>query len=225
MSGKKYQQLQESMPKEAVDSKTATAWIKEHVKGGFDQTVELHIHLGVDATRSDQMVKGNVTLPHGTPKQKKVVVITSDAKKQTAAKEAGAFLVGAENIIEKILADKGIDADLVVVTPDMMPKLAKTAKILGPKGLMPNPKNGTVTPDVVKAVSELMAGKITFKMDQSGNVHEAVGKVSWEAAKTADNIDAFISAVRAVKPAGQKGEYLKKVIVKGTMSPGLKLTV
>lgn len=221
MRGKIYKQLRQQAPTDAVKAAEAIAWIKENVKGKFDQTVEVHIHLGIDASKSDQMVRGSVTFPAGTPKQKKVIVLSSDSKKQAEGKAAGAISGGGDELIAKILEDKNLDADVLIATPEMMPKIAKAAKILGPKGLMPNPKNGTVTLDIAKAVAELIGGKVTFKMDQTGNIHEAVGKVSWDAAKIAQNVEALVAAVRQAKPSSQKGEYLKRVAIKATMSPAL----
>lgn len=200
---------------------SAVAILKEHVKGKFDQTVEMHVNLGVDASKSDQMVRGSVTLPHGTPKQPKILVISADTKKLTAAKEAGASQVGGEEVVEEIVKSGGIAVDMVIATPDMMPKIAKAAKVLGPKGLMPNPKTGTVTADPALTVREAAGGKISFKMDATGNIHEAIAKVSWDTDKIVNNAKALLAAIRSARPASQKGEYIKKVVVKSTMSPGI----
>ncbi len=224
MSGKNYKAMQEKIGTEAQTFESAAAMLKETVKGKFDHTVEIHINLGVNATKSDQTVRGSVLLPHGTPKQKKVVVLTSDKKKQKEATDAGAIRAGGEEIIEEIIAKGGIEADAIIATPDMMPKIAKAAKILGPKGLMPNPKTGTVTPDPAAAVREVAGGKISFKMDSSGNVHEGIAKLSWDADKIAANAKAMLDAVRAARPASQKGEYIQKVVLKSTMSPAIKIT-
>ena len=184
------------------DIATAVKEIKEAAKAKFDETVEVHVHLGVDPEKSDQMVRGSVTLPAGTPKQKKVVVV-DDAT--------------GEALIAQIEKDGTLDADIVVATPSMMPKLAKVAKILGPQGLMPNPKTGTVSDTPEEVVKELEGGKVSFKMDKGGTIHEAVGKVSWDAEKLEQNVGALIEAVKAAKPASAKGTYLKSISVCTTM--------
>ena len=224
MRGKTYRAVKEKAPVEVVDISTGVTFVKEHARAKFDETVELHIRLGIDASKSDQMVRGSVVLPSGAPKQLRIAVITDDSAKQKAAKEAGATLVGGEELIADIIAKGDLDADVTIAAPNMMPKIAKAAKILGPKGLMPNPKTGTVTPDVEAAVKELAAGKLSFKMDSLGNIHEAVGKVSWDVQKIVDNIEAVIDAVRGAKPSGQKGEFLKSVVVSTTMGPGVRVT-
>jgi large subunit ribosomal protein L1 len=225
MRGKKYQAIKTQVPVELVDISTAVAFLKEHVQSKFDETVEVHIRLGVDASQSEQMVRGNVTLPHGSPKEKKIVVFTADTGKQAKAKEAGATLVGGEELITKIASQGSLEADVTVATPDMMPKIAKVAKILGPQGLMPNPKTGTVTPDPASVVKELKAGKVSFKMDNLGNIHEAVAKVSWDSEKIIANTQALIVALRASRPAAQKGEFLRSVTLKTTMSPAIRISL
>lgn len=219
-----YQAVKEKAPQEVVSVTEAVEFIKANPAAKFDETVELHVRLGIDPTKSDQMVRGSVVLPHGTPKQKKVVVFTDDKDKQSAAKAAGASEVGGQELIDRIAADGGLDADVTVASPDMMPKVAKIAKILGPKGLMPNPKTGTVTPDVEAAVKDLAAGKVAFKMDQLGNVHEGVAKVSWDTEKTAENIHALLEAITAARPAAQKGEYIAQVFVASTMGPSVRIS-
>lgn len=209
MRGKAYKATKEKAPVDAVDLKTAVAFLKDNAGKKFDQTVEVHIHLGVDPEKSDQMVRGSVNLPAGAPKQKKVVIIKNDA--------------ASEKLIAEIEKTGSLDADIVIATPDMMPKIAKVARILGPKGLMPNPKTGTVTATPDKVVSELAGGKVSFKMDQLGNIHESVGKLSWDAEKIVANIDALISAVKAARPASAKGQILQKVVVKSTMSPSIRV--
>lgn len=221
---KNYNAMKEKIGTDTRTFESAVAVLKETVKGKFDQTVEIHVNLGVNATKSDQTVRGSVVLPHGTPKQKNVVVLTSDKKKQKEATAAGASCVGADDVIEEIIAKGGLDADVVIATPDMMPKIAKAAKILGPKGLMPNPKTGTVTPDPAAAVRAMAGGKISFKMDSTGNIHEAIAKLSWDADKIVSNAKAMLAAVRSARPASQKGEFIQKVVVKSTMSPAIKVT-
>lgn len=224
MRGKTYKAVKEKAPQQAVSIEEAITFLKENKRAKFDETIEVHIRLNVDSEKSDQMVRGSVVLPGGTPKQKKVAVFTEDPTKQEQAKQAGAHVVGGQDLIATIEGKGVLDADVTVATPDMMPKIAKVAKILGPKGLMPNPKSGTVTPDPAAAVKELIAGKVSFKMDPTGNIHEGVAKVSWDAAKVAQNIEAFIEAVEAAKPKTVKGKVIKKVTVTSTMSPGIVLT-
>lgn len=211
MRGKAYKATKEKAPTGAVDIKSAVAFLKDNAGKKFDQTVEVHIHLGVDPEKSDQMVRGSVSLPAGAPKQKKVVIIKNDK--------------ASEELIAQIEKTGSLDADIVIATPDMMPKIAKVARILGPKGLMPNPKTGTVTPTPDKVISELAGGKVSFKMDQLGNIHESVGKLSWDAEKIVTNIEALIAAVKAARPATAKGQLLQKVVVKSTMSPSIRVTV
>jgi large subunit ribosomal protein L1 len=223
MRGKLYKAVKEKTPQQVVDLETAVAFLKEHARSTFDETVEIHVLLGVQPQKSDQMVRGSVVLPHGTPKKKRIAVFTDDTALQKAAKDAGAKIVGGDDLIADVQSNGALEADVTVATPNMMPKIARIAKILGPKGLMPNPKTGTVTPDVAKAVQELAGGKVAFKMDQLGNIHEAVGKVSWDAKKIQENTAALLEAVRASRPATQKGEFIRSVTVKSTMSPAVRI--
>ncbi len=223
MHGQKYKTAKEKAPKEIVDAASAVAFLQETAKGGFDQTVELHLNLGVDHTKSDQMVRATVTLPSGSAKQKKIAVVAGDAKEQEAAKAAGAHIVGGEELITQIEKDGKIDADVVIATPAMMAKIARVARVLGPQGLMPNPKTGTVTPNPAEAIKELAAGKVTFKMDSLGNIHEAVGKISWEAAKIVANVEALIAVVKTVRPKSMKGQLIKSATLKSTMSPAVRI--
>lgn len=211
MRSKSYKAAKDKMPAEAVDVTTAVQLLKETAGKKFDETVEVHIHLGVDPEKSDQMVRGSVTLPAGAPKEKNVVVIKNDA--------------ASEKLLQEIEKNGTLEADVVVATPDMMPKIARVARILGPKGLMPNPKTGTVTPNPEDVVKELAGGKVSFKMDQLGNIHEAVAKLSWEPEKIVANIRALLEAARAARPATTKGELLKKVVVKSTMSPAIRVSM
>lgn len=225
MRSKAYKAVKEKTSETAIDIASAVAFLKEHTRKSFDETVEIHMALGVDASKQEQAVRGSVVLPSGTPTQKRVMVVASDTAKQEAAKKAGAVTVGGEELIA-LMEKNGIsDIDVVIATPDMMVKLAKIAKILGPKGLMPNPKTGTVTQDVVGAVKELAAGKVVFKMDQQGNMHGAIAKASWPAEKTTANIAAFIEAVRAVRPPTQRGEFMRKIVLKTSMSPAVRVTM
>lgn len=213
------------MSEEVMSLATAVQFLKDNARAKFDETVELHIVLGVDAGKSEQSVRGSVVLPAGTPKQKRVAVFTTDEAKQTEAKNAGAVMVGGDTLIADIEKNGISDIDITIATPDMMAKIAKIAKVLGPKGLMPNPKTGTVTPDVAKAVAELAAGKVSFKMDSQGNVHGAIAKASWSVEKMETNARAFIEAVRAVRPATQRGEFMKKIVLKTSMSPAIRISL
>ncbi len=188
----------------------------------FAGSIELHVRLGIDPKKADQLVRGSVTLPHGTGKQKKVAVFATGPA-ATAAQKAGAAIVGGEELVAQVQQKGGIDADVVVATPDMMKHLSKVAKILGPRGLMPNPKNETVTPDVAKAVTELSGGKVTFRNDESGNLHQAVGKTSFTDAQLLENAQTYLDAVKRVKPTTVKGTYLLTVTVTSTMGPGIKV--
>ncbi|OGY31486.1 MAG: 50S ribosomal protein L1 [Candidatus Andersenbacteria bacterium RIFCSPHIGHO2_02_FULL_45_11] len=225
MRSKSYKEVKEKIGDNPIDIASAAKFVKENARAKFDETIELHIALGVDTSKSDQMVRGSVVLPGGTPTQKRVAVVTNDAEKQEAAKKVGAALVGGDDLIADIEKNGLSDIDVVIATPDMMPKIAKVAKVLGPKGLMPNPKNGTVTADVAAAVQELAAGKITFKMDSQGNIHAALAKASWDTEKTEQNIRALIDAVRAVRPQNHRGEFMTKVVLKSSMSPAVRITL
>jgi large subunit ribosomal protein L1 len=186
----------------------------------FDETVEVTMVLGVDPRKADQLVRGTIVLPHGLGKSKKVAVIASTPEKQREAKDAGADEVGGDDLVEKI---KGgyLDFDSLIATPDMMRSVGTLGKVLGPRGLMPNPKTGTVTPDVANAVKETKAGKVEFRVDKTGVIHVPVGKVSFSADKIKENAKALIDAVLRAKPATAKGKYVKKVNLATTMGPGI----
>lgn len=188
----------------------------------FDETIEISFNLGIDPKYADQQVRGVISLPNGTGAKVRVAVITKDAAKQADAKAAGADLVGAEDLIETIKSGK-IDFDRCIATPDMMGLVGQVAKVLGPKGLMPNPKLGTVTPDVKKAVTEAKAGSIEIRAEKTGIVQAGIGKASFDEKKLAENIAFMIDAIQRAKPAGAKGNYMKKVTLSSTMGPGLKL--
>ncbi len=188
----------------------------------FDETVELIFNLGVDPRYPDQMVRGSVVLPHGLGKELKVLVITQ-GEKLKEAEEAGADYVGGEDIIEKILKEGWIDFDVVIASPDMMPKVAKLGRVLGPRGLMPNPKVGTVTQNIKKAVSEAKKGRVEFKVDKTGNLHIPIGKISFDNQKLVENAQEVIDVVQKLKPSGLKGQYMKNAVLKTTMSPSVKL--
>jgi len=190
----------------------------------FDQTVELAMKLGVDPKYADQMVRGSVVLPNGLGRELKVLVL-AEGEAQRLAKEAGADYVGGEDLINKILKEEWVDYDVVIATPDIMPKVARLGKILGPRGLMPNPKTGTVTTNVKQAIEEAKKGRVEFKVDKTGNVHMPVGKISFEDVKLIENIYAAVDAVVKAKPAGAKGQYVRSITLSGTMSPGVKVDV
>lgn len=211
--------------KKAIDSKKlytlkeAVTLCKDNAKAKFDETVELHVRLGIDTKKSDQQVRTMVVLPHGTGKTKRIAVLAKGEHAQDAQK-AGADLVGGEDLVEDILKVK-MDFDVLVATPDTMRDLAKAAKILGPRGLMPNPKAGTVTFDVATAVKELKAGRIEFKADAYGIVHVPVGKASFDAEKLFTNAKAVLDVINRVKPSTSKGVYVRTISVSSTMGPGL----
>lgn len=201
---------------EAIDLAIKTARAK------FDETVEVHIKLGVDGRHADQQVRGAIVLPHGTGKVKRVLVFAKGPKAQEA-EEAGAEYVGAEELAQKIQSESWFEFDVVVATPDMMGVVGRLGKILGPKGLMPNPKSGTVTMDVAKALEEIKAGKVEYRLDKTNIVHTPIGKVSFGPEKLKDNFTALLEAVVKAKPAAAKGQYLKSVTVASTMGPGVKI--
>jgi large subunit ribosomal protein L1 len=199
----------------------AASIVKKAAPAKFDEAVEVHVRLGVDVKKSDQNVRGVVSLPHGTGKSRRVVVVAKGDKIKEA-EAAGANLAGDAEVVEKI--SKGwMDFDVLVATPDAMKDLTKLAKVLGPRGLMPNPKSGTVTFDIARTVKELKAGRVEFKMDQYGVVHAAVGRVSFSEANIETNVKAFLDAVNAAKPATAKGVYVKGVTLCSTMGPGIAL--
>jgi large subunit ribosomal protein L1 len=199
--------------------KEAAALVKEINCTKFDSSVDLHIRLGVDPKKADQLVRGTVSLPHGTGKTKRVLVLCTPDKEE-AAKNAGADYVGLDEFITKIEAG-WTDVDVIVATPSVMPKIGKLGKILGPRNLMPNPKTGTVTPDVASAVNDLKGGKIAFKVDKAGIIHASVGRISFSPEKLVDNTNELINAIIKLKPSTAKGIYLKGVSLASTMSPGV----
>lgn len=225
MPSKRFRALVKEKPAGARSLPEAVAFVKSHATARFDETIELHARLGVDPARSDQAVRGTVQLPHGAPSAVRVAVFASDAKLQTAAREAGAELVGGEELVERVQATGLLDADVSIATPDLMPALARVAKVLGPKGLMPNPKTGTIGPDPAKLVRELKGGKVAFRMDESGNMHLAVGKASWEIEKLVANARAALDALRQARPVAAKGEFLRSVTLASTMGPGVPVRV
>ena len=200
--------------------KEALEIIEKMPKTKFDQTVELHVKLGVDSKHADQQVRGTVVLPNGTGKTQRVLVFAKGPKAEEAEK-AGADFVGAEELIPKIQNDNWFEYDVIVATPDMMGVVGRLGKVLGPKGLMPNPKSGTVTMDVTKAISEIKSGKVEYRLDKTNIIHLGFGKVSFGADKLAENYDVIMNAIIKAKPAAAKGQYIKSVSVSTTMGPGL----
>ena len=219
--GKKYDNAVKLVDKPAYTLADAMPLVKKAAFAKFDETVELAIRLGVDPKHADQMVRGTVVLPHGLGKTKRVIVIASGDKVREG-REAGADEVGGDDLVQRIQGG-WLDFDAAVATPDMMKSVGRLGKVLGPRGLMPNPKTGTVTLDVAKAVRELKAGKVEFRVDKTAIIHCPVGKVSFEAAKLADNALALITSVIRAKPASAKGKYVKSIVISSTMGPGFRI--
>ena len=201
--------------------KEASSLVKEVNTTKFDSSVDIHLRLGVDPKKADQAIRGTVTLPHGTGKTKRVLVLCTPDKEE-AAKEAGADYVGLDEFVSKIEGG-WVDVDVIIASPSVMPKIGKLGKILGPRNLMPNPKTGTVTNDVAAAVKEVKGGKIAFKVDKAGIIHASVGRVSFTPEKIAENSQEFINAIIKAKPATAKGAYLKSAYMASTMSPGISI--
>ena len=204
------------------ESKEALALVSEIATAKFDETVEAHIKLGVDSRHADQQVRGAIVLPHGTGKTKKVLVFAK-GEKAKEAEAAGADFVGAEDLVQKIQGENWFEFDIVVATPDMMGVVGRLGRVLGPKGLMPNPKSGTVTFDVTKAVEEIKAGKVEYRLDKSNIIHVAIGKVSFGGEKLAENFNVLMNAIIKAKPSAAKGQYLRSISVTSTMGPGVKI--
>lgn len=221
--GKKYQDSVKEYDKtELYDVEDAMDIVVKTSKAKFDETVELHARLGVDGRHADQQVRGAIVLPHGVGKTKTVLVFAKGPK-ATEAEEAGADFVGAEEMAQKIQSEGWFDFDVVIATPDMMGVVGRLGKLLGPKGLMPNPKSGTVTMDVAKAIEEVKAGKVEYRLDKANIIHTPIGKTSFGKEKLTNNFNAIMGAIIKAKPASAKGQYLKSVVVSSTMGPGVKI--
>ena len=208
----------------AYDVAEAMKAVVDSATAKFDESIEIHVRLGVDSRHADQQVRGVIVLPHGTGKISKVLVIAKGAKADEA-EAAGADYVGGEELINKIKNENWFDFDVCVTTPDMMGMVGRIGKVLGPKGLMPNPKSGTVTMDVTKAVKEIKAGKVEYRLDKTNIIHVAIGKKSFGAEKLTENFNAIFDAILKAKPAAAKGQYVKSVTVASTMGPGVKIAV
>jgi large subunit ribosomal protein L1 len=221
-SGKQYQSAKKQVETKEYPLAEAIPLIKKIKFAKFDETVEVHMRLGVDPKHADQMVRGTVVMPNGLGKSKKVLVIAS-GDKQREALEAGADLVGGEDMVNKIQSESWTDFDAVIATPDMMRSVGKLGKVLGPRGLMPNPKTGTVTVDVAKAIREIKAGKVEFRVDKTGIIHAPIGRISFAADKLVENAASLISAVIKAKPAVAKGKYVRSTTLCSTMGPGVSV--
>ena len=221
--GKKYQESAKKIEKNTLyDTNEAMDLVVKTATAKFDETVELHVKLGVDSRHADQQVRGAIVLPHGTGKTQRVLVFAKAAKADEA-RAAGADYVGEMDLVEKIQKENWFDFDVVVATPDMMGVVGRLGKILGPRGLMPSPKAGTVTPDVAKAVTEAKAGKIEYRLDKTNIIHCPIGKVSFGAEKLSENFETLMGAIVKAKPAAAKGQYLKSCVLTTTMGPSVKV--
>lgn len=219
--GKKYQESVKLIDKAAsYDAKAALELIEKMPKAKFDETVEAHFRLGVDSKHADQQVRGVIVLPHGTGKTQRVLVFAKGDKAKEA-EAAGADFVGADDLVPRIEKENWFDYDVIVATPDMMGLIGRLGKVLGPKGLMPNPKSGTVTMDVAKAVTEIKSGKIEYRLDKNNIIHCPIGKVSFGAEKLVENYNALYEAIVKAKPAAAKGQYIRNISVSSTMGPGI----
>ncbi len=222
--GKNYTASQEAIDKNKVyELREAFELVKEQSKAKFDESVEIHVRLNIDPKKGDQAIRGSVSLPHGTGKTARIAAITES--KADEAKAAGADLIGGQEMIDEIKAGKLPEADVIVTTPDMMPKLAAAAKVLGPRGLMPSPKNDTVTPDIANAIAELKKGRENYKNDNSANIHQVVGKVSFDADKLTENASAFIESLRSQKNEAHKGNLLISATTCSTMGPSVRIKI
>lgn len=222
--GKRYLKVQE-LVKDAGDELTlddAAALIKKIASTKFDESVDIDVRLGVDPRHADQMVRGSVALPHGTGKSVKVLVIASEGK-HNEAKEAGADFVGLDDYVDKIQKEGWTDFDVLIATPDVMGKVGRLGRVLGPRGLMPNPKSGTVTMDIADAVQQVKAGKIDFRVDKTGIVHTAIGKASFSQEQIRENTEAFLKEIMRLRPSATKGTYVRSIALSTTMSPSIRL--
>lgn len=224
--GKKYVEALNLIEKgKAYTKEEAIELVKKTSTSKFDGSVEVAINLNLDTKKTDQQLRGAIVLPNGTGKSKTVLVLTKNAEQAKTAKEAGADFVGDDDLVEKIQKENWLDYDVIISTPEMMPALGKLGKVLGPRGLMPNPKTGTVTTDVKKAIDDVKKGRIEYRTDSYGNVHAIIGKVSFDADKLVENLQAFVTVIVKSKPQTAKGTYIKNISVSSTMGPGVKVDV
>ena len=224
--GKKYVQALELIEKgKAYTKEEAIELVKKTSTSKFDGSVEVAINLNLDTKKTDQQLRGAIVLPNGTGKSKRVLVLSKNADQTKAATEAGADFVGADELVDKIQKENWLDYDVIICTPEMMPTLGKLGKVLGPRGLMPNPKTGTVTTDVKKAIEDVKKGRIEYRTDSYGNVHAIIGKVSFESDKLIENLKVFVNVIVKSKPATAKGQYIKNISVSSTMGPGIKVEI
>ena len=223
--GKRYNEALEKIEKGKLYSKEeAVKLVKETANSKFDGTIEIAMYLNLDTKKADQQLRGAIVLPNGTGKTKKVLVIAR-GEAANAAREAGADFVGDVDVIEKIEKENWFDFDTLIATPDTMPLLGKLGRVLGPKGLMPNPKTGTVTTDVKKAVNDVKSGRVEYRTDSFGNIHGIIGKASFEEDKLIENLNTFVNTILKLKPATVKGDYVKNISISSTMGPGIKINL
>ena len=218
---KRYKQESEQLNKETMSLTQAIEKVKSFKSVKFDQSIECVLNLGIDPKQADQLVRGSISLPNGIGKQKKVIAFCEDSDAE-AARNAGAVEAGCDELVKKV-TDGWMDFDVAIASPKVMGKVGKLGRVLGPQGKMPSPKNGTVTMDVVTAVSEFAAGKVEFRNDSGGNIHVVIGKQSFETAKLVENAEAFVSHIKKIKPSATKGTYIKKICLSATMSPGITI--
>lgn len=219
---KRYKKESEELSKDPMSLGDAVEKVKSF-KVNFDQSVECVLHLGIDPKQADQLIRGSISLPHGIGKKKKVIAFCEDSDIESA-RQAGAIEAGCDELVKKI-TDGWLDFDVAIAAPKVMGKVGKLGRVLGPQGKMPSPKNGTVTADVASAVAEFAAGKVEFRNDSGGNIHAVVGKQSFESEKLVENIEAFVSHIKKIKPSATKGTYIKKMCLSATMSPGIQVGV
>jgi large subunit ribosomal protein L1 len=221
--GKRYQDIVKSYDKQSLfELDAAVLQVKKSATAKFDETIEMHIRLGVDSRHADQQVRGAIVLPHGTGKSVKVLVIAKGDKLKEA-EEAGADFYGEDDIIEKIQKENWFDFDVMIATPDMMGKVGRLGRVLGPKGLMPNPKSGTVTTDIAKAVADTKGGKVEYRLDKTNIMHVIIGKASFTEEALLENMNVLLETIKKAKPSASKGQYFKSVVLTSTMGPGVKL--
>ena len=221
VKSKRHKKELEQLSQKSLVLTEAVEKVKSFKSVKFDQTIECALHLGIDPKQADQLVRGSISLPHGIGKQKKVIAFCEDSDAD-AARSAGAIEAGCDELVKKI-SDGWMDFDVAIASPKVMGKVGKLGRVLGPQGKMPSPKNGTVTSDVTSAVAEFAAGKVEFRNDSGGNVHAVVGKQSFETDKLVENIEAFISHIKKIRPSAAKGTYIKKMSISATMSPGITI--